>query len=263
MTEKELMLTAILDCERTSLYAEPVNLSAEQQAQLTDMQKRRSADEPLQYILGSTEFMGLKINVDPRVLIPRPETELLVENILQFAHRYATAELCILDIGTGSGNIPVALAKALPTARLISLDVSPDALAVARENARQNGVAQQIDFVHVDFFEFIENYRELENHFDIIVSNPPYIATSALPDLPADVKKEPVLALDGGEDGLKFYRVLLAGAKRFLKPGGYLACEIGEEQQSALTTLLDQNGYHHFVFCNDLAGKTRFFTAQV
>lgn len=263
MTEKELMLTSILDCERTSLYSEPVHLSAEQQAKLTDMQERRSADEPLQYILGSTEFMGLKINVDPRVLIPRPETELLVENIIQFAQQHAYASLRILDIGTGSGNIPIALAKFLPTVRITSLDISAEALSVARDNARQNGVAQQIDFVHVDFFEFIENYRELENHFDIIVSNPPYIATSALSGLPADVKKEPVLALDGGGDGLRFYRTLLSNAKRFLKPGGYLACEIGEGQKEALTYLLDQNGYHHFVFCSDLAGKTRFFTTQV
>lgn len=263
MTEKELMLTAILDCERTALYAEPVQLSAAQQAKLSEMQERRSADEPLQYILGFTDFMGAKINVDPRVLIPRPETELLVENILQFAHRYATAELRILDIGTGSGNIPIALAKALPTARVCSLDISADALSVARANSRQNNVAQQVDFVQVDFFEFVENYRELENHFDIIVSNPPYIATSALETLPADVKKEPVLALDGGEDGLKFYRALLANAKRFLKPGGYLACEIGEGQKHALTDLLGHNGYHHFVFYDDLAGKTRFFTVQV
>jgi len=182
---------------------------------------------------------------------------------LQFAHRYATSELRILDIGTGSGNIPIALAKGLPTARVFSLDISAEALSVARENSRQNNVAQQIDFVQVDFFEFVENYRELENHFDIIISNPPYITTATLADLPADVKKEPVLALDGGEDGLRFYRTLLANAKRFLKPGGYLACEIGEGQKEALTGLLDQNGYHHFVFCNDLAGKPRFFTAQV
>ncbi len=263
MTEKELMLTSILDCDRTALYAEPMQLSVEQQAKFSDMQERRGADEPLQYILGSTEFMGLKINVDPRVLIPRPETELLVENILQFAQQHAAAGLSILDIGTGSGNISVALAKALPMARIVSLDISADALSVARENSRQNNVAQQVDFVQFDFFEFVENYRELENHFDIIVSNPPYIATSALESLPADVKKEPVLALDGGEDGLKFYRILLASAKRFLRPGGYLACEIGEGQKESLTDLLDHNGYHHFAFYNDLAGKPRFFTAQV
>jgi len=259
MTEKELMLTSILDCDRTKLYAEPLQLSQEQQAKLQGMEARRVANEPLQYILGYTEFMGLKIKVDPRVLIPRPETELLVENIVQFAQQHIAAGAKILDIGTGSGNIPIALAKALPNAHVFSLDVSDGALSVARGNARLNDVAPRIDFVQVDFFEFIENYRELDHHFDIIVSNPPYIATADMANLPADVKQEPKLALDGGEDGLKFYRVLLAGAKRFLKPNGYLACEIGEGQKESITDLLNQNGYTNYCFHNDYRGTPRFF----
>ena len=263
MTEKELMLTSILDCDRSQLYVEPLQLSVEQQAKLQVLESRRAANEPLQYILGYTEFMGLKIKVDPRVLIPRPETELLVENIVHFVQQHYSAGIRVLDIGTGSGNIPIALAKLLPTSHIFSLDVSPDALSVARANARLNHVATQIDFAQVDFFEFIENYRELENHFDIIVSNPPYVTTAEMQSLPADVKKEPVLALDGGNDGLKFYRVLLAGARRFLKPGGYLACEIGEGQKAALTGLLNEHGYKQFAFFNDLADKPRFFTVQI
>jgi release factor glutamine methyltransferase len=264
MTERELMLTSILECDRTALYAQPLALSADQQAQLLQMETRRAANEPLQYILGYTEFMGFHINVDPRVLIPRPETELLVENIVQWAvQQHHSDGLRILDVGAGSGNIAIALAKHLPRAQVLSLDISGDALSVARSNARLNDVATRINFVQFDCGEFVENYSELENHFDIIVSNPPYIATAAMNDLPADVKQEPVLALDGGEDGLKFYRALLVGARRFLKQGGYLACEFGDGQKEVLTELLNKNAYTHFVFSNDLAGKPRFFSVQV
>ena len=259
MTEHELMLTSILDCQRTQLYVQPPQLTAEQAASLALMQQRRSQNEPIQYILGQTQFFGFKFKVDARVLIPRPETELLVEGVLEFALRHHGKHLRILDVGTGSGNIAISLAKFLNESRVIALDVSTDVLSLARENARLNNASHQIDFVHYDFFEFANNYSEAEKSFDIIVSNPPYIATIALAFLPADVKAEPVLALDGGEDGLNFYRVLIAQAKRFLKDGGCLACEIGDGQKEAIANLLVENAFTQFYFKNDYRDTPRFF----
>lgn len=262
MTEKELMLTAILECDRSKLYAYSTPLSAEQAEKLQDMQERRRRNEPLQYILGATDFFGFTFKVDPRVLIPRPETELLVEKIIEFSTRQQGAQLRILDVGTGSGNIAIALAKSFVQARVVAMDISPDALNVARENARINHVHHQIDFVHCDFIEFAENYCEAEKRFDIIVSNPPYIATSALITLPLDVQEEPNLALDGGEDGLNFYRALIGHAKRFLTDSGFLACEIADGQKNDLTQLLTDNGFTNFDFYNDFRDIPRFFLAQ-
>ncbi len=263
MTEKELMLTAILECDRTGLYAQPPQLTAEQMVRLQNMEERRKSHEPLQYILGQTGFFGFNFKVDPRVLIPRPETELLVENILEFAREHHGAELRILDIGTGSGNIAIALAKSLNQARVMAMDISSDALSVARENARLNKTHNQIDFVHFDFFEFAENYREAEKRFDIMVSNPPYIATLLRENLPLDVQREPWIALDGGRDGLKFYHVLIGAGRRFLKTGGILACEIGDGQMEGITSLLIENGLSDFYFKNDFCGTPRLFVAHI
>ncbi len=263
MTEQELMLTAILDCDRADLYAQIPQLTPEQEQVLQKMLERRSHNEPLQYILGQTHFFGYPFKVDSRVLIPRPETELLVEAIVDFVLRHHGGQLQILDVGTGSGNIAVSLAKSLHQARLTALDICEDALKLARENARRNGVAHQIDFGHCDFFEFFQNYSQAQKRFDIIVSNPPYIATDLLALLPEDVKQEPVLALDGGSDGLKFYRGLIAQARRFLKDNGLLACEIGDGQKEPISSLLVENGFVDFYFKNDYRDTPRYFLAQV
>ncbi len=263
MTPQELMLTEILDCQRAELYTKEVCLTPAQQLTFDAMQQRFSRNEPLQYILGQTHFFGFPFKVDSRVLIPRPETELLVESLLDFVLRYEIRDLRILDVGTGSGNIAIALAKSLSGARIVAMDISEDALKVGRENARCNGVSSRIDFVHCDAFEFFENYRQAEKGFDIIVSNPPYIATPLLASLPADVRQEPQLALDGGPDGLKFYRVLIEKAKRFLKDHAVLACEIGDGQKEALGTLLGEHGFENVYFKNDYRDTPRYFLAQV
>ncbi len=263
MTEQELMLTSILDCDRSELYVQTLELTAAQKQTFDQMQKRRGDNEPLQYILGQTHFFGYPFKVDPRVLVPRPETELLVESVLDFVLRHYGNQVQILDVGSGSGNIAVALAKSLPAARVTSLDISPDALVVARENARKNAVANQIDFVHCDFFEFVENYTQAHKRFDIIVSNPPYISTAFLALLPEDVKKEPVLALDGGDDGLRFYQSLIGGAKHFLKDNGLLACEIGDGQKERVSSMLVENGFVDFSFKSDYRDTPRYFLARV
>ncbi|MCB9758015.1 MAG: peptide chain release factor N(5)-glutamine methyltransferase [Candidatus Omnitrophica bacterium] len=263
MTEEELMLTTILQCDRAQLYTQPLQLTDQQADRLERMRQRRRQNEPLQYILGQAYFFGLTFKVDSRVLIPRPETELLVEHVLEFVLRNHGTDLRILDIGTGSGNIAISLAKSLPSARIMAIDISAEALTLARQNARLNQVAQYIDFAHCDFFEFIEICRVVEKSFDIIVANPPYIAAALLATLPEDVRQEPLLALDGGEDGLKFYRVLIAQARRFLKDKGVLACEIGDGQKESINRLLADNGFGEFYFKNDYRDTPRFFLAQV
>ncbi len=263
MTEEELMLTTILQCDRSQLYVQPLQLTDEQTDCLERMRERRLKNEPLQYILGQVHFFGLTFKVDSRALIPRPETELLVEHVLEFVLQNHGTDLRILDIGTGSGNIAISLAKSLPSARVMAIDISAEALTLARQNARLNQVAHHIDFMHCDFFEFIEICRVVEKSFDIIVANPPYIATSLLTTLPEDVRQEPVLALDGGVDGLKFYYVLIEQAQRFLKDKGILACEIGDGQKNAINSLLAKNGFTEFYFKNDYRDTPRFFMAQV
>lgn len=263
MTEEEMMLTTILQCDRAQLYTQPLQLTDQQTVCLERMRQRRLKNEPLQYILGQAHFFGLTFKVDSRVLIPRPETELLVEHVLDFVLRNHGTNLRILDIGTGSGNIAISLAKSLPSARVMAIDISAEALTLARQNARLNQTAHQIDFMHCDFFEFIKICRVVEKSFDIIVANPPYIATSLLATLPEDVRQEPLLALDGGGDGLKFYSVLVSEAHRFLKDKGMLACEIGDGQKDAINSLLVKNGFTEFYFKNDYRDIPRFFMAQV
>lgn len=263
MTEDEFMLTSILDCDRTALYANPLHLTPEQEEILRQMRERRRNHEPLQYILGETEFFGFKIKVNPHVLIPRPETELLVEEILNFTLRTASKEYSVLDVGCGSGNIAVALARSLDQCRILALDISEEALRIARRNARQNGVASKIDFFQYDFMEFAENYRELDGRFDIIVSNPPYIASPLIAGLAEEVKQEPALALDGGENGLKFYPALLDSAKYFLRAGGCLACEIGDGQKNDIESLIMQKGFDNFYFKKDFRETPRYFLVQI
>lgn len=263
MTEEELMLTTILNRSRAELYIDRPELTAAQLGQLHIMKERRQAQEPLQYILGSTEFVDVKLKVDSRVLIPRPETEILVEQVLfTMAREFHQTEFKVLDIGTGSGNIAISLAQKIAGLKVWAIDASADALEVARNNARLNHVAHQIDFAHIDVREFCKNYADAENRFDIIVSNPPYIKRADLAALPVDVRQEPRMALDGGEDGLDFYRTIIAHAKKFLKPDGILACEFGDGQEIELQALLNQNGFTRIEFINDYTQTPRIFVAH-
>ena len=189
MTEVEQMLTAVLHCSRTELYVCPPALSLEQQALLDEMQARRAGGEPLQYILGFCEFMGLRLKVDARVLIPRPETELLVERAVDILRRRSGPQR-ILDIGTGSGNIAIALARFLDDAHVSAIDVSEAALHLARENAQVHGVSSKIDFFQMDFFQ-MNSSDPFTQKFDAIIANPPYIRSGQIPLLPKDVQQEP------------------------------------------------------------------------
>jgi len=257
MTEQELILTHIRNCRRVDLYSDPRPLTKEEQVRFDELRAKRSQGQPLQYLLGECEFMGLKFIVNPSVLIPRPETELLVELAVEkFKNR--TGHLRVIDIGTGSGNIAVSLAKLIPGAVVTAMDCSTEALFVARNNAQANGVENQITFVEADIFSvFI-----LQSKYDLIISNPPYIPSAEMGRLPLDVQQEPHLALDGGEDGLKFYRHIFAYASRHLNADGSLLTEIGDGQRPGLENILKHYPEFSFEFHHDYRKTDRILAVQ-
>jgi len=212
---------------------------------------RRADYEPLQYILGEQEFMSLSFKVTPAVLIPRSDTEVLVEEAIRLLKGRQAPK--ILDLGTGSGAIAVSLAYYLPEAQVWAVDISEDALAVARENASRHNVDARICFYHGDLFAPLPPQMK----YDLIVSNPPYVGEAEYEELPADVKKEPVLALLGGEDGLEFYSRIAAQAPLFIEKGGALLLEIGWRQAEQVKGLLAENGFSPVSILPDLGGRDR------
>lgn len=215
-------------------------------AELKNLVEKRLAGEPIQYITGETEFYGLCFQVTRDVLVPRRETEHLVEWVLTLAGHFAHPR--IVDIGTGSGAIAVALAVNLRNAFITATDMSESALAVARENAACNGVADRIGFLQGDLFAPVAGER-----FDIVVSNPPYVSTADRESLSVEVREfEPALALFAGEDGLDVYRRLIPAAYGVLVPGGFIALEIGFGQAPAMESLLTAAGFRGVEFTPDL-----------
>lgn len=207
--------------------------------------KTVAAHTPIQYVMGKTEFCGLFFSVDERVLIPRPETEMLVEIACDLAVRMSERGLApeILDLCTGSGNIAVSLlskirslTKPITNCKIIASDVSPEALEVARKNAIGNGIYKGIEFVESDLFGAIDG------KFDIIASNPPYIARDEFPTLQEEVLKEPRIALDGGDDGFDFYRRIAEALPKHLKRGGLAVIEIGFGQSGTVEEIIGKSG---------------------
>jgi release factor glutamine methyltransferase len=216
--------------------------------------KRRRAGEPIQYITGETEFYGLPFRVTPDVLIPRPETEHLVEKVIKLASRFEQAR--IVDVGAGSGAIAVALAHKLPHAQITATDICSRALAVARKNAKLNEV--DLRFLEGDLLASVAGER-----FEIVVSNPPYVPETDRATLSVEVRDyEPALALFAGDDGLDVYRRLIPAAFDALIPGGYVALEIGYGQSKAITELLACAGFAQIEFVPDLQNIPRVACAR-
>lgn len=217
---------------------------------------RRERGEPIQYIVGECEFYGLPFRVVPDVLIPRPETEHLVE--VAIARAQAFEHPRILDIGTGSGAISVALAHALPQAQVTAVDLSPAALAIAQENAARNGVAGRMRFLHSDLLQAVA-----QEQFEIVVSNPPYVPELDRASLAIEVREhEPEMALFAGEDGVAIYRRLIPQAYSVLVPKGSIALEIGFGQSEAVSSLLTEAGFTHLEVTPDLQGIPRVLSAR-
>lgn len=263
MTEKEQMITSILNCRRADLYTGDLVLDEDQIKLLQQMQARRAGGEPLQYILREAEFLGLPLRVEEGVFIPRPETEILVDFVLQRIRSGSLRRkqpLRILDIGTGTGNIAVALGRAIKKASITAVDISPRALLNAYRNAGRHNLHKRITLIQSDLFRNLAS----GDKFDVIVTNPPYIARKDLADLPADVQKEPAAALDGGPDGMDFYRRIMGEVQYHLVPGGLFACEIGSGQRSEIFRMLKNSKIFEMVeFYKDLAGLDRVAIATL
>lgn len=253
--DAELLIAHGLELSRIDLYLDHHRpLSAQELASIRALVRRRGQLEPIHYILGERDFWSITLSVDPSVLIPRPDTERLVEVAL--SNICATTER-ILDLCTGSGAVALALATERPNVHFTATDISEDALAVARGNALSLNLSN-VRFLRGDLFEGVQD------EFDIIVSNPPYIRSADCKDLMVDVRDyEPLLALDGGQDGLDFYRQIIRVAPQFLRPRGHLILEIGHDQAQALKRLIEASTDLDWVNCHqDLAGNDRVVHAQ-
>ncbi len=228
--DTQVLLAQVLGCRRIDLYTRfEETASEETRARFRELIQQRVEGCPVAYLVGRKEFFSLEFEVGPSVLIPRPESEFVVMECLRLAK--GQAEPRILDVGTGSGNLAVAVAQQHKTARVTAVDLSPDALAVAARNAARHGVMERIRFLHGDLFEPLP----AGERFEFILSNPPYIAREELGELPAGVRNyEPLLALDGGPGGYVVLERLIAEAGGFLEPGGYLILEIGAPQEATV-----------------------------
>ena len=255
--DAELLLQHVLRLDRAALLARwkepPAPGEWETYASLLS---RRAAGEPIQYITGEAEFYGLPFRVTPDVLIPRPETEHLVEKVIELAAQFD--EPRIADVGTGSGAIAVALARNLPEAQITAIDFSPRALAVAKENAKRNGVEKRIRFLHGNLLEPVAGER-----FEIITSNPPYVPAADRATLAVEVRDhEPAVALFAGVDGLDAIRGLVPEAYAALAPGGVLVMEFGYGQCPAVSRILEDAGFIEIEFVPDLQGIPRVAVAR-
>ena len=257
--DAEVLLCAVLKCQRITLYVDFERpLSEEELATYREYVRRRGNFEPLAYILGERAFMRNTFKVNKATLVPRPETELLVESLVRIAPLLKReGDVKILDIGTGSGAIIVSLLDYLPNAKGVGVDISVDALIVAKENSEKIGVNGRIGFVRSDVFSKLP----LEKKFDIIVSNPPYVPAGDIAGLDKDVQQEPRGALDGGADGLDFYRRITAEAMGHMAEEGVLAFEIGIGQAAAVQQLCLDAGFVKTAVRKDYAGIERMVFA--
>lgn len=257
--EAERLLAAILQVTRTMLLAHPeIEVRQAQALVYADAVRRRAAGVPLPYILGQWSFFGLDFIVTPDVLIPRPETEHLVEQALAWIADRPVEAITVVDVGTGSGCIAIALTATKPNLRVTATDLSAPALAVARTNGLRHGVDQRITWVQADLL------TPIVGPCDLIVSNPPYVAESEWPDLPRSVRREPRTALLAGPEGLNILRRLLSQAKRRVAPGSCMLIEIGEEQGSAVRALAQAAFPTAAVKIHqDLAGRDRILDLRL
>lgn len=255
--DAETLMLHVLGMSRAWLLAHlDRDLSNDQASRFMQLIERRYRGEPIQYITGETEFYGLPFHVTADVLIPRPETEHLVEKVLELADGFERPR--IVDVGTGSGAIAVALAYKLPLAQVTALDISAAAISVARENAERNGVAERIDFKESDLLTKVAAER-----FEIVVSNPPYVPRVDRDSLSVEVREhEPAVALFAGDDGLDVYRRLIPEALSVLESGGFLVLEIGYGQSEAVALLLADAGFAQIEFTSDLPGIPRVACGQ-
>tara|TARA_Y100001934_G_scaffold27208_1_gene29746 strand:+ start:1691 stop:2542 length:852 start_codon:yes stop_codon:yes gene_type:complete len=256
--DAEWLISELISCARSEIAInEKRELSQEEQCLLSDQLVRRERREPLQSILGTTSFFGFDFCVGPEALIPRPETESLVEHAIQFVKHHPSS--IVLDLGTGSGCIAIALAKFCPGTKILASDLHGPALKLAKQNAMRLNALRQITFCQADGMAALAKNESV----DLIVSNPPYIPTSEISTLQPEVRKhDPPIALDGGADGLYFYRQLAIEGFPRLKKKGQLIAEFGDGQATAVTEVFRQVAWANVEIKNDLVGRKRIVIAS-
>jgi release factor glutamine methyltransferase len=263
--DAEWLLAGVLGMERFALYLEPAQAVAPDLAErFRALVERRAGHEPLQHLLGFEDFRGLRLRVTPDALIPRPETEGLVEWALELLGepqpKARRADMVVVDVGTGSGAIACALASARPDIQVLALDTSPGALAVAADNVRALGLDGRVRLLAGDL---LEPLGTAPGRFDMVVANLPYLPSALIPSLPREVRDfEPRAALDGGPDGLRALRRLVTAAPAALRPGGWLVLEIGEDQAGALASLMGAEGFVDIAARRDLRGAERYVAGR-
>ena len=261
--EVRMMIEYVTGYGQEVLITAPDKLvSADQQKQIKKIIERRARGEPLPRILGVREFWGLEFEVTPDVLDPRPDTETLIEAALAFlrgaspqagGHNGTGKPLKILDLGTGSGCIPISLLSELPHATAVATDISAEALMVAKRNAQKHKMSDRMKFIQSDWFEKLEDQR-----FDLIVSNPPYISDRVIPNLDVEVKNhDPILALSGGDSGLECYKIIFLQLNKYLSEGGRAFLEIGFDQLESISRLVDDSSLYVCDSMFDIAGNPR------
>lgn len=255
----ELVLAHLLKLPRMKLYLNFERaLSQKETDDYRELIKRRAAREPLQHITGSTSFCGIEIAVNKNALVPRPETEQLAELGWKFLSTINSQSSTALDFGTGTGCIAIALAAKCPNAKISALDVSADALALAKQNAEANKVSDRIEFFYGDGFGALPQMQ-----FDLLISNPPYIASAEIETLSPEVKDfDPRAALDGGADGLYFYRMLACDGKNFLKSAGKIILEFGDGQAAAIKKIFEDEKWIVEAVQDDYSHRARFLVAR-
>lgn len=253
-----LLLQFVLNKKREYLIIyDNKNLSRQQEEKYFIEIDKLLEGIPLQHITHHQEFMKMSFYVNEDVLIPRPDTEVLVEEVIKIGKKFKAP--VILDLCTGSGAIAVSLAKYIPHAKVYASDISSEALKIARKNAINNGVSKGIKFIKSDLFENIKDIK-----FDIIVSNPPYIKKEDIKNLNDEVRREPIIALDGGNDGLKFYKKITKNAYKYLKNNGYLCYEIGYDQKIDVIEILEnEKKYRNIYSLKDLYDNDRIVISQI
>ncbi|WP_417383003.1 peptide chain release factor N(5)-glutamine methyltransferase [Gimesia sp.] len=257
--DTEVLLAHARNCERIRLYTNYEDVVTEsERAMMRQLVQRRANSEPVAYLVGNREFFGLDFYVDKNVLVPRPDTETLVMELVDEAQKLTNP--FILDLCTGSGCIAISAAANCPNAKFLATDISEPALAIAQKNAESNDLSNQVDFLLSDCFEQITS----GTLFDVIVSNPPYIPDAEIEQLEKDVRQhEPRLALSGGKDGLDFYRKIIQQAGGYLKDNGLLMLEFSPEQETDLLSLFKATGVYTDVRVkSDLAGRARVIIGQ-
>jgi release factor glutamine methyltransferase len=259
--QTELLLAHLLKMPRMKLYLNFERaLTPTETDALREFIKRRGQREPLQHIIGSTSFCGFEIAVNRHALVPRPETELLAEFGWKFLSALNSQNATALDFGTGTGCIAIALAAKCPNAKIVATDISADALALAKQNASVNKVAERIGFLQGDGFAAIP----ADSKFDLIISNPPYITSVEIETLQPEVRDfDPRAALDGGADGLDFYRMLAAKAKSFLKSDGKIMLEFGDGQAEAIRKIFENEKWIVEEIKSDYSQRPRILIAKI